>query len=495
MAFFCEKGAEVYCILIAIGEVYCAGGFSHLPNMLTSTPSSGLSPVRTHTLLSKPKEISGNGLQEHMTTDRWDGSNSVYIELLRSKLSKDYNGMFRPSGGTLKYPFLTPGSEQYADVLWDWDCWLSNIALRQILQDTGDKKKSMEAEKYERGSVLNFLEVSRRRPQPDGWVPIRIHRNEAEEPDDIYARNMHKPCLAQHAAFLVKTAGGDSEWLREHVYALQCFINNYRNHHRHMCGLYFWQDDCSIGVDNDPCTFGRPPRSSGSIFLNSLMYKELLAVSYLLRRLDLGEVAEQYERDACDLKEAIQRYCWDERDGFFYSVDLNLSPVHRGQWGLHSGQVRDWPCLIQRIGVWSGFLPLWAGIATPEQARRVTEEHYRNQRTFGASSGVRTLSKMEKMYNVRASGNPSSWLGPVWGISNYLTFRGLVKYGLEKDAQDLAEKTIQLFGRDIERFGALHEYYQPENGEPILNRGFQNWNYLVLNMAAWLEGRDFIEEF
>ncbi|MFW5866163.1 MAG: glycoside hydrolase family 37, partial [Armatimonadota bacterium] len=54
---------------------------------------------------------------------------------------------------------------------------------------------------------------------------------------------------------------------------------------------------------------------------------------------------------------------------------------------------------------------------------------------------------------------------------------------------------IRLYGRDFERFGALHEYYDPENGEPILNRGFQNWNYLVLNMIRWLEATDAIEEF
>ena len=83
----------------------------------------------------------------------------------------------------------------------------------------------------------------------------------------------------------------------------------------------------------------------------------------------------------------------------------------------------------------------------------------------------------------------------MWGVTNYLTFRGLVRYGFTEDARSLAEKTIVLFGRDFERFGALHEYYQPDNGEPILNRGFQNWNYLVLNMIAWLEGRPVVTEF
>jgi hypothetical protein len=43
-----------------------------------------------------------------------------------------------------------------------------------------------------------------------------------------------------------------------------------------------------------------------------------------------------------------------------------------------------------------------------------------------------------------------------------MTFRGLVKYGFDADARSLAEKMITLFGRDLERFGALHEYYQPD---------------------------------
>ena len=163
--------------------------------------------------------------------------------------------------------------------------------------------------------------------------------------------------------------------------------------------------------------------------------------------------------------------------------------------GLHAGFPRHYDCLIMRIGVWSGFLALWAGIAEDSMADRVVREHYRNARTFSAAFGVRTLSRLERMYNVRGSGNPSSWQGPIWGVSNYMTFRGLVNYGFVDDARELAEKTIRLFGRDFERFGALHEYYQPDNGEPILNPGFQNWNYLVLNMVAWYEGRETIVEY
>ena len=99
------------------------------------------------------------------------------------------------------------------------------------------------------------------------------------------------------------------------------------------------------------------------------------------------------------------------------------------------------------------------------------------------------------MYDLRASNNPSNWLGPVWGMSNYMLFRGLVKYGFLDDARDLAEKTVRLFGRDLEDSGALHEFYNPDTGDPIMTKGFQNWNFLVLNMIAWLEGRVVVAEF
>ena len=280
-------------------------------------------------------------------------------------------------------------------------------------------------------------------------------------------------------------------------------MKNYATHSRNVpTGLYFWQDDVAIGVDNDPSTFYRPKRSSGSIFLNCLMYKELVAMAYLSGCLNLAEQKARYTSDAENLQTAIRNHCWDERDGFYYSVDLNLLPINNKpgkylglEFVLNSGHPRDYDCLIQRLGVWSGFLAMWTGIATKEQAKRIVEEHYKNEKTFNAPFGIRSLSKMEKMYSIYASGNPSDWQGPVWIIVNYFVFRGLLKYGFEKEAKDIAEKTIRLLGADATKEGAFHEYYDPESGRPIINKGFQNWNYLVMNMIAWLEKRPVAEEF
>lgn len=424
--------------------------------------------------------------------------------LIKQHIYSDYKQMYRkPVGIALIHPFLTPGSKQYANVLWDWDSWLSDVALRQTLADTGTDSDREEALVYEQGCIRNYLAYT---SVEDGYMPMVVSASTDPnkiKPADIHQTNMHKPCLAQHAAFLVQQTDGRAEWLRDDYPRMEAFIRNYHDHHRHAeTGLYYWQDDLAIGVDNDPSTFFRPKGSSASIYLNCMMYKELRAMSYLAGQLRLDEAKDKYAAMADSLRDAVREYCWDEKDGMYYSVDLNLLPftgkpqcIFGTQMVLHKGAPRHYSCLIQRLGCWSGFMTIWAGIATPEQAKRMVRENLLDERTFWAPYGVRTLSRLERMYNVRATNNPSNWQGPIWGISNYMVFRGLVDYGFGREARRMAEKTVALFGEDLKKEGALHEYYDPETGRPIMNKGFQNWNYLVLNMVAWLEGRPVVREF
>jgi putative isomerase len=76
-----------------------------------------------------------------------------------------------------------------------------------------------------------------------------------------------------------------------------------------------------------------------------------------------------------------------------------------------------------------------------------------------------------------------------------MVWKGLLKYGFLEEAKELAEKTVKLFENDITESGELHEYYDPESGAPIMNPGFQNWNLLSINMKAWLDGENVVEEF
>lgn len=397
-----------------------------------------------------------------------------YENAILAYAKKNYRKMFREPEGQLKYPFIVPGS-CYKNTLWDWDSWLTDIALDKIAEGE-------DIFEYEKGCILNFLDHM----DEEGRIPIVIKPGSGKL-DLIPGQetNIHKPVLAQHALFVVQKHQ-DAEWLLPNYEKIERYLDYYTNHYLHKeTGLYVWIDDCAIGVDNDPCTFYRPKRSSASILLNCFLYKEFLAAKEIAEYLDLKESAEKFKMQANALKNAIQEECWDEKDGFFYSVDVNLLPIRNDVY-LHSGCPRDWHGLIQRIGVWSGFLAMWSGIATPEQAERMVKENYLDTRTFCAPYGVRTLSKMEKMYKVIKSGNPSCWLGPIWGVSNYMVFEALKQYGYIAEAKELCKKTIELFGKDILVNGEMHEYYHPETGEGVNNPGFQNWNLLSVNMIEWL---------
>lgn len=402
--------------------------------------------------------------------------------MIKTYAEKNYQKMFRQPDGQLKHPFIVPGSV-YGNQLWDWDCWLTNVALRQFVEE--------DITVHERGCVINFLEHI----DDLGRIPLQITKNSilpGRLRDPEKKNNMHKPCLAQHAAFLIKNGNGDAAWLAPYFSDLLRFVDCYRTNFRHENGLYYWHNDEATGVDNDPSTFYRPADSSGSIYLNCMMYKELEAVCYIGKLLGV-DVAE-YEAEKEHLKQSVRTHCYDEKDGMYYSVDLNLLPVDPKS-GLHAGAPRHWDCLIQRIGCWSGFLAMWSGIATQEQAERMVRENLLDEKAFWAPYGVRTLSKYEKMYVVKPSGNPSCWLGPIWGVSNYMVFRGLVKYGFHQEAKELAEKTVALLEKDLAACGDIHEYYDPESGEPVINPGFQNWNLLSLNMLAWLNHEKVVEEF
>ena len=412
----------------------------------------------------------------------------VYKCAIKNYSKNTYKQMMRQPSGQLKHPFIVPGSSDYYNTLWDWDSWLTDIAVCQIMEDNGNTKEDFF--EYEKGCIINFLETT----DAYGRIPIMI-APEATLPNFCEAgkTNIHKPCLAQHVAFISKQSKKPLDWFLPYVDKIKAFIGFYMRECYHApTGLFFWIDDVAIGVDNDPCTFYRPNESSASIYLNCLMYKELKAMEFICDSLDCHDV--DYGEAAEKLKSAINRHLWDERNGFYYSADINLKPIDPNEW-LHSGMPRHWDCVLQKCDSWSGFMALWAGVADKKRAKRVIYENMKNQDLFWAEYGIRSMAKTESMYCIVKSGNPSCWLGPVWGIVNYMCFKGLVNYGYEKEARELVEKTIILFGNDIKDKGEMHEYYNPDTGEGVNNPGFQNWNLLVNNMIAWYETEKVITEF
>ena len=411
-----------------------------------------------------------------------------YKELIKEYSKTSYQKLMRTPMKRLNYPFIVPGAS-YTYQLWDWDSWLADVAIRQILKDNNDSENA-EYLACEKGCILNFLEHT----DENGAMPILVDGN-YEVTFLKEGKNIHKPCIAQHLAFILRESDNDISWVKDQLYKLELFIDWYRRTSKHEpTGLYVFLDDTAIGVDNDPSLFYRPDASTASIYLNVLMYKELRAMAYIFELAGEDERANSYDIEAAELKDAINEHLYDEKCGMYYSADVNLRERNPDKF-LHSGKPRHWDSIIMRIDSWSGFMALWAGIATPERARRVIEENMLNSNTFNGEYGIRSLSRLEKMFANWPSGNPSCWLGPMWGVVNYMCFRALLNYGYVDEAHALANTLISVYGKDIEACGEMHEYYHCDTGEGINGQGFQSWNLLVNNMIAYVDKQESVTEF
>ena len=245
-----------------------------------------------------------------------------------------------------------------------------------------------------------------------------------------------------------------------------------------LLGLLVWGDDVAIGVDNDPTTFGRPPFSSANLLLNCLFYEDLLASAELAKRLGRPMDFDRLSLQAHTLAQQIQTYCWDPRDSFFYSVDVQCVD-RRAELipDVRRGMDMSWKSLPLRIQMFTGFLPLWCGIASQAQANALVTINYLADDRLRAAAGVRSLSSRESMYSLAFSSNPSNWLGPVWIIVNYFTWKALQRYGFHTEAASLADKTIALLGNDLKVNGSLNEYYHPDTGKALSHRGLWTGTY------------------
>lgn len=411
-----------------------------------------------------------------------------YAKLLREFVMGHTENVLKKPRSFIRYPFIDPGSV-YDGNVWDWDTYWSVYGFLNLADRYEDPDMRERLITHAKGNILNFFDHQ----LEDGYIPMMIEVAEWPEPylnmrhKEGVLMNIHKPFLCSQIC-LISDYIKDYTWMEGFLDGILNYFNCYdRDYFYENCGLYVWRDDIMIGMDNDPATFGRPPYSTANIFLNSFMCVELSAAARIFEVFRKEDEKKRFLKKREALIQAIQEECWDKRDQFFYSVDVDIK-TRKYDW-FHQGLGVFWKTLPIKVRVWSGFIPMYARIATEEQASALVK-HLFDPNTFGSDYGLTTLAKDEKMFDLSVTNNPSNWLGPVWLVANYVAFRALMNYGYRKEAETICERTLTLLGRDLEKTGSLHEYYNPFTGEPIMNGGFINWNILALNMVDELNGKE-----
>jgi putative isomerase len=393
--------------------------------------------------------------------------------------------LLRPAEGIMQHPSIAPSlpGKEYSASLWDWDTLWTSTALYRFAKINADPAFHAKLNDHVQGSLLNFLDHQ----GSDGRLPIMMSGKSAD-PFKCLApgptpnpRNQAKPVFSQ-LALLAANEASSTDWLAPHFDKLLNFYSSWTTNNQTPTGLFVWGDDVAIGDDNDPTTFGRPDFSSANLLLNTLFYADLNAAAELAKRLNRASDQNNLSAQAGVLGAAILKHGWDSRDRFFYTVDVQCVDQRMKVYGHAQGMKMSWNCLPLKVQLFTGFLPLWCNLATPEQATQLIRANYLADDRLRANYGVRSLSNLEPMYAMDFSSNPSNWLGPVWIIVNYFAWKALSNYGFSAAANDLADKTIALLAKDLDTNAALNEYYHPDTGAALSHKGFMDWNMLVLEM-------------
>jgi len=330
----------------------------------------------------------------------------------------------------------------YGTVLYDWDAYFDCIALSYFGM-----------ERYAENGLRYFLAAQ----QPNGFIPRRV----LVEPSPSPCRNLEaeehcKPFLCQMALILARLRG-DALWLTPEVFQR---LRRYLDHWLTAWdtdgnGLCEWASAPHSGADTQFARIGTwRARYCEGVDLNCYLYRELLAAAELAEALDHEHDASDFRKQAERMERAIQKLLWGERDGFFYDRDIRTGKSIR-------------------VKSASGFLPLWAGIATNEQARVLVERHLTSPDEFWTACPIPSLARSEPGYTQFYEPPPGSdpvyalepghanWCGGMWPHWNYFIAHGLADYGYHAEAAHIAER----FHAAVEADPGFYEWYDAETGQ------------------------------
>jgi alpha,alpha-trehalase len=194
----------------------------------------------------------------------------------------------------------------------------------------------------------------------------------------------------------------------------------------------YYKGDRAMRESGFDISFRFGPYSAGThhyapVCLNSLLYKTEKDLEQMGRVLGRSDDARQWSERAQQRKERIQKYLWDAQRGLFVDYDLDSSSRSTYEY-------------------LTTFYPLWAGLATKEQAEALR----RNLPIFEHEGGL-AMSRHE---------TGVQWDLPYgWAPTQLLAIEGLRRYGFEQDADRISYEFLSTVAENFRRDGTIREKY------------------------------------
>ena len=173
--------------------------------------------------------------------------------------------------------------------------------------------------------------------------------------------------------------------------------------------------------------FGADTHHFAAVCLNSLLYKEEKDLETISRILGRQKDAEEWRARAARRQALITQWMWDAKAGEFF--DYNFMTKERSTYEYAST-----------------FYPLWAGLATRQQAAAIVRSlpHFARQGGF-----------MTSPYDTGAQ-----WDAPyAWAPIQFLVVEGLRRYGYNNEANQLAFDFLSTVALNFRRDHTIREKY------------------------------------
>jgi alpha,alpha-trehalase len=204
------------------------------------------------------------------------------------------------------------------------------------------------------------------------------------------------------------------------------------------------------------------------VCLNALLARMEADAAEIQTTLGDPRAAEEWRKHAESRRQSIDRYLWDPQAGLYLDYDFETGRRRRYEFA-------------------TTFYPLWAGIASREQAARVAA----SLPLFEAPGGL--------LSSTRTTGN--QWDAPFgWAPLQLLAVEGLRRYGYDEDADRLSRRFVALVAKEFAEHGGVLEKYDVRRCESDVSAdirfgyasneiGFGWTNAAVVELLAGLEGR------
>lgn len=190
--------------------------------------------------------------------------------------------------------------------------------------------------------------------------------------------------------------------------------------------------------------------------LNSYLHKYEKDFAKAANILGDKEEEAKWEQRSQERHARMKKYMWNEEKGFFFDYDYK----HEVQSDFYS---------------LAGFVPLWAKLATFDEAKKVREKLSLFETDYGLTitppitfpkGETYTTVPQAYKFSIDEMMTPKQWDYPhIWAPLEYLTVIGLLRYGFVDDAVRIMKKSVKANHAVFKKYGALLEKLDARTGE------------------------------